>query len=69
MQIKTVAQLKDEWADRESIRDCLFRYSRAIDRCDMELLKTVYWPGAIDHHTGFEGTAEEFIAWAEPISA
>jgi hypothetical protein len=64
--IKTVSQLKDEWADREAIRDCMFRYSRAIDRCDMELLRTVYWPGAMDHHTGFEGTVEEFIAWAEP---
>jgi hypothetical protein len=64
--IKTVSQLKDEWADREAIRDCLCRYSRAIDRCDMKLLKTVYWPGAKDHHTGFEGTAEEFIEWAEP---
>jgi hypothetical protein len=64
--IRTVDQLKDKWADREAIRDCLFRYSRAIDRCDMELLKTVYWPGAMDYHTGFTGTAEEFIAWAEP---
>jgi hypothetical protein len=64
--ISTVSQLKDEWADREAIRNCMFRYSRAIDRCDMELLKTVYWPGAIDRHTGFTGTIEAFIAWAEP---
>ena len=64
--IKTVDQLKDEWADREAIRDCLFRYSRGIDRCDMDLLRSVYWPGAVDYHTGFTGTAEEFIAWAEP---
>ena len=64
--MRTVSQLKEEWADREAIRDCLFRYSRGIDRCDMELLRSVYWPGAMDHHTGFTGTAEEFIAWAEP---
>jgi hypothetical protein len=64
--ITTVSQLKEEWADREAIRDCLFRYSRGIDRCDMELLRSVYWPGAMDHHTGFTGTAEEFVAWAEP---
>ena len=66
MMIKTVSQLKDEWADREAIRDCLYRYSRAIDRCDMTLLKTAYWPGAMDHHSGFEGTIEEFALWAEP---
>jgi hypothetical protein len=64
--IPTTSQLQAEWADREAIRDCLFRYSRAIDRCDMELLKTAYWPGAIDRHTGFAGTVEEFAEWAEP---
>ena len=64
--IRTVSQIRDEWADREAIRDCLFRYSRAIDRCDMPLLATAYWPGAIDRHSGFTGTIEEFIAWAEP---
>jgi SnoaL-like domain len=64
--IKTVSQLREEWADREAIRDCLFRYSRAIDRCAMELLGTAYWPGAMDHHSGFSGTIEEFISWAEP---
>lgn len=64
--IPTVSQLKEEWADREAIRDCLFRYSRAIDRCDMALLKTAYWPGAIDRHTGFTGTIEEFADWAAP---
>ena len=64
--IRTVSQLKEEWADREAIRDCLGRYSRAIDRCDMALLKTAYWPRAIDRHTGFTGTIEEFAAWAEP---
>ncbi len=62
----TVSQMKEEWADRETIRDCLFRYSRAIDRCDMELLRSAYWPGAMDHHSGFEGTIEEFIEWSEP---
>lgn len=62
--VKTVTQLRDEWADRESIRDCLYRYARAVDRVDMELMKTVYWPGAMDYHTGFSGTVEEFMAWA-----
>lgn len=64
--IKTVSQLRDELADREAIRDCLFRYSRAIDRCDVDLLRTAYWPDAIDDHTGFKGNVEELIAWAVP---
>jgi hypothetical protein len=64
--VPTVSQIKDQLADREAIKDCLYRYSRGIDRCDMELLRSAYWPGAIDTHTGFKGTIEEFIAWAEP---
>lgn len=64
--IRTVSQIRDELADREAIRDCLFRYCRAIDRCDMDLLRTAYWPDAIDDHTGFRGNIEEFIAWAFP---
>lgn len=64
--IRTVSQIRDEMADREAIRDCLYRYSRGIDRAEPELLRTVYWPGAMDYHTGFTGTAEEFIEWALP---
>lgn len=63
---RTVSQIRDEMADREAIRDCLYRYSRAIDRSDEELLRSVYWPGAMDYHTGFTGTVEEFIEWAMP---
>jgi len=62
----TVSQVRDEMADREAIRDCLFRYSRGVDRGDAELLRSVYWPGAMDYHTGFTGTGEEFIEWALP---
>ena len=64
--VKTISQIRHELADREAIRECLFRYSRGIDRCDMQALTSAYWPGAMDHHTGFEGTIEEFVVWAEP---
>ena len=64
--IRTVTQIRDEIADREAIRDCLFRYCRGIDRIDPELLRSAYWPGAMDYHTGFSGTIEEFIEWALP---
>jgi len=62
----TVSQIRDELADREAIRDCLYRYCRGIDRSDPELLRSAYWPGAMDYHTGFTGTVEEFIEWAMP---
>ena len=62
--MNTVTQVAQELADREAIRDCLFRYCRGIDRLDVDLLRDVYWPGAIDEHAGFVGTGDEFIAHA-----
>ena len=59
--MKTVTQFAGELADREAIRDCLFRYCRGIDRLDDELLHDVYWQDAIDEHAGFIGSGEEFI--------
>src|SRR5579862_9856466 len=63
----TVAQFRDELADREAIRDCLFRYARASDRCDEHMLRDVYWPDAHDDHMEFSGSLDEFVAYALPI--
>ena len=62
-----VSQFKDELADREAIRDCLFRYARGVDRCDVEMLRSAYWEDATDEHLAFKGTREELIAWMMPI--
>lgn len=62
----TVSRFKDEMADREAIRDCLYRYSRAVDRCDEELLRGVYWEDAVDDHVLFKGGREDLIAWVLP---
>lgn len=64
---RTVAQFRDELADREAIRDCLYRYSRGMDRCDEDMLRSAYWEDATDDHLAFRGTREELIAWAMPI--
>jgi hypothetical protein len=53
--------------DRAAIEDCLNRYCHAIDRCDVELLRTVYWPGATDDHVFWRGTAEAFVDFCMPI--
>jgi hypothetical protein len=62
----TVLQITEELADREAIRDCLYRYRSGIDRCDEDMLRSAYWPDATDHHLDFFGTREELIAWALP---
>lgn len=48
-------------ADREAIRDCLYRYCRGIDRADEEALRSAYWPDATDQHGAYQGSATGFI--------
>jgi hypothetical protein len=46
--------------DAHHIYDVLTRYCRALDRCDVELFKEVYWADAMDDHGIFSGNAHEF---------
>jgi hypothetical protein len=46
--------------DRQEIEQILKLYCRAIDRLDLELLKTVYHPDGTDDHGSFSGNAHEF---------
>ncbi len=62
----TVSQFTAEMGDREAIRDCLYRYSRGVDRCDEDMLRSAYWDDAVDDHVLFEGNREELIAWILP---
>lgn len=50
-----------ELLDKQQIQEVMARYSRAVDRMDMDLLKTCYWLDANDHHGPFNGSAEEFF--------
>ena len=49
--------------DRQAIVDLSFRYSRACDRLDRDLLASVYWPDGTDDHGIFQGSAPEFVDW------
>lgn len=62
-----VSRIVEELADREAIRECLYRYTRGVDRLDAEMVRSAYWPDVVDTHLEFKGNAEEFIAWAFPV--
>jgi len=51
--------------DQQQIHDILMKYARGIDRCDFDLVRSCYHPGAVDNHGRFTGTIEEFIPWVE----
>jgi hypothetical protein len=53
-----------ELLDKEVIRGLIYTYSRAIDRHDPDLLRSIYHPDAIDDHGRFVGTADEFARYA-----
>ena len=61
------SQILAELADREAIRECIYRYSRGVDRLDADMIRSAYWPDAVDQHLEFKGNAEAFIAWSFPI--
>jgi hypothetical protein len=63
----SAAELR-ELVDKQQIHDALMRYCRGVDRCDEELMGSVYHPGATDHHGAFSGPAEEFVAAFVPGS-
>jgi ketosteroid isomerase-like protein len=49
-----------ELIDRKRVYDVLTRYCRALDRCDVDLMRSVYWDDARDDHGVFNGGAQEF---------
>lgn len=51
--------------DRQAIHDVVLRYCRAVDRLDFAGIRAVYAADGVDHHTGFSGPADDFVAWLQ----
>jgi ketosteroid isomerase-like protein len=50
--------------DREAIRAVLYRYFRAVDAADWELMATCYHPDAVDEHGGiYTGDVPGLVQW------
>ena len=50
----------EQLSDLQLIQDCALRYCRGVDRLDVDLMKSAYWPDATDDHGVFVGNAMEF---------
>ena len=55
-----------ELRDREAIREVIHRYCQAVDRCDLEMLKSCYHADGYDDHGFFAGNAHEFAEYVIP---
>ena len=58
-----------ELADRVEIFDLVSRYCRAVDRADYAAVRAVYADDGVDHHTGFSGDADGYVAWLKQRTA
>lgn len=59
-----IAFVRDQ-KDRFEIEQCLLRYTRGIDRFDMDLMRSAYHADAYDEHGVAEGDPAQFCAWAQ----
>tara|TARA_B100000795_G_C22792674_1_gene437709 strand:- start:1232 stop:1735 length:504 start_codon:yes stop_codon:yes gene_type:complete len=49
--------------DKQEIYDVLLRYCQGVDRCDVDLIKSVYHDDAQDDHGMFKGKGLDFAEW------
>jgi hypothetical protein len=50
-------------ADKEEIRDQLYRWCRGVGRKDWDLVRSIFHPNAQDRHGHYNGSVDEFLEW------
>jgi hypothetical protein len=55
--------------DRFEIHQLVLRYCSAVDRADWDAVRAVYAADGVDHHTGFHGSADDYVAWLRERTA
>src|SRR5687768_2802032 len=55
--------------DVEDIRAVLHRYCQGVDRRQWDVIRSCYWPDAVDDHGDFRGGLDDFIAMCQAALA
>lgn len=63
MTTPTTAVTGDEADGRSAIHQQVLTYCRSVDRRDWAGVRSVYAADGWDHHTGFDGPADDYVAW------
>lgn len=57
----------DELLAKQTCTDLVHSFARAVDRCDREMILSLFHPDGTDDHGQFRGTAREFVDWVIPV--
>ncbi|MFE7423830.1 nuclear transport factor 2 family protein [Rhodococcus sp. NPDC057529] len=53
--------------DKEAIWQCALRYTRGLDRLDIDLFRSAYWEDATSCHGHVNGSVDDFLDWWLPM--
>jgi SnoaL-like domain len=56
-----------ELSDKQEISEVVLRYCRGVDRFDFRAVRDCYHSDGIDHHTGYDGDADGYVAWLPTV--
>lgn len=66
MDSEEIGRISEKLA-RFEIVELMWRYSRAVDRHDLALLESLFWPDCEINYTNlFNGDRAQFLAWVNP---
>jgi hypothetical protein len=54
-------------ADKDAIWQCVLRYTRGLDRLDIDLFRSAYWEDARTCHGTVNGSVDDFLDWWLPL--
>lgn len=55
--------------DKDAIRDVIMLYTRAIDRFDLDLARSLFHPDSVEMHGPFEGLSHDWINQFDPSAS
>src|ERR1700722_16395209 len=53
--------------DKQAVAEVVLRYCRGVDRLDLPAVRACYHDDAVDHHTGFDGGPDDYVAWLDVV--
>jgi hypothetical protein len=66
-QVTNTAAAVQRLLDKEAIWTAVLRYSRGLDRLDIDLFRSAYWEDALTCHGSTNGSVDEFLDWWLPL--